>query len=387
MAKGFSSIADPNNLEEGFVNLADGEYVVRGVESIFSTDKNGYPVFVEQQGNQVGRIRFRLVNGESGPAYSGTKAELAALALAFGVDNRTLKGKEGSSFLAEFQKLTADTPKSLKVTCKNGWVNRTSALPPENLYTIGFVGAHRPDYSEGLEWLEGEYGANLMFDFEIQGDALGNPSLYSGYQFGVYVTNPFSAPQDGKPAFRLTDKQATPVAGARMLHFMKIFCPEMIEDYEWESDPLESAFGVNEAASPQYPIIHRAIKNRKTAVVKLGHRNTKSGTTVINLDLLDMITPDLTIDEPEPQPATLIELVEFIENKWGKDIFEQSGDDNEVSFTEKGKEWASNFLAAPWKTSGLPAKNRKLTALTADQLGKLLTEMRSLYGDTQDQPW
>ena len=48
--KGFGALGDFNNVESGYETVDDGDYTVAGVESVFSTDKNGYPVFVDQNG-------------------------------------------------------------------------------------------------------------------------------------------------------------------------------------------------------------------------------------------------------------------------------------------------------------------------------------------------
>lgn len=386
--KGFGVLGDFNNVESGYETIDDGDYTVVGVESVFSTDKNGYPVFVDQNGRDVARIRFLLEDGSTGPAFSGTKPELVLLAGLFGVDVRQLRGKEGTSFLSTFQTITAEAPNKLNVTSKDGWVN-LDLLPPENLYTVRFVGAHRPDRGDGLLWQPGEYGETLIFDFEIAGDVLGRPSLYDEYRFGVFVRNPFAEPKNGQPRFKLTDKGATPVDTARMMKFVQMFCPNMLDEYEWESDPLESVYGTDETANPQIPIIHAARKQKKTAIVKLNHKTTKAGRKVINMDLQDLTTaePDAVDYTDTPtQPAELLDLITYIETRWpDEEIFDQSSDDDGVIFTEAGKQWASEYLTAPWKTAGLPARNRKLASLTNEQVGTLLRELKSLYGEI-DQP-
>lgn len=392
--KGFGALGDYENIEIGYETVEDGEYTVVGVESVFSTDKSGYPVFVEQNGRDVARIRFLLEDGSSGPAYSGTKPELVLLAGLLGVDVRQLRGKEGTSFLSAFQALTSEAPNKIHVTSKDGWVN-LDLLPPENLYTVRFVGAHRPDRGDGLLWQAGEYGENLVFDFEIAGDVLGRPSLYDEYQFGIFVTNPFAEPEGGQPRFKLTDKGKTPAATARMMKFIQMFCPNMLDEYEWESDPLESVFGTDETVNPQIPIIHMARKQKRTAIANLKHKTTKSGRKVINMDLLDLTTAEQEIDytDTPTQPAELLDLITYIESRWpDEEVFDQSTGDDEVIFTENGKKWASEYLTAPWKAASLPARNRKLSSLTEEQVGTLLREMKALYGEANqpensESPW
>lgn len=412
MAKGNIIVTGDPNIKAGEYEVcADGEHQVNGFTYMIPKDKTE-PMYVEQQGKLVVRIKLSKVDGTEGPAYSATPAQLFALVSAFGATLPKISAENRMttrSLIALKQALdNVPVKKVLTVSSKNGWVNRIDeATPPKDLYTVRFVEAHRSDYEPGsLEWYstttkKGGTMTYLMAEFEIVGDKFGKPSVWDGYQFGVMMYKPFITeptvigdetltPTD-VPMWTKTPKGAIPTNVLRWQGFIQHFTVNL-EDHDWQTDAQLSEYGVNEVVSPQYIIFGNAFKNRKTRSVLAVLSTRESGQ--LSMDLNDLI-PNEDSTEEEPQASELYALIEMIEKLAGKDAFVQSTD-NAVVFSDTGRAWAKKTFGeknGPWERAGMKLEDhRPLHKLTSDECKRLLEELVGQFETTtpeevSKEPW
>lgn len=420
MSKGFRHLGDPN-IEVGvFKPVEDREYVVNGIEAFISKDDSG-PFFKEINGEMKVLLRLRCVDGEEGPAMSCSPVEFVALVNAFGGNftdpdgkvkfTLTTTNRMSPKALMIGMKSANAAAKHLTVESKRGWVNIMSQLtPPEGKYTVKFVNAHRPDRDPNnlrFQRVANSSGSfeSLIFEFEIVGDGLGNPTIWEGYRIAEFMNNPFveqyetesgktiTAQDEGCPLWRRDERTGgIPTVVKLWMEFIHYFVPSVLR-HEWCVDPTDSPFGVSEVLEPQYVIVHEAKRAANLVKVWYGQkkRSTRKGIDLRNLPMMNDAAPEE--QEEVLQPNALLTLVEYIEQRWPDVvIFAQSTpDDPAVVFTEAGKIWAKEYLGGdngPWVRAGLNLADRRLHTLNEAQLEALLAELEDQYGAIADAtPW
>lgn len=407
MPKGIVHLGDVNIAGGDFEKAADGKHKVIGF-NYRSVDDKGDPIFKDQLGRMVVQLEFISGDDEKAPMYSATVTQLFALVKAFGAQLPKIeyKNRMTSKTLLSLEALANQAAHPLTVESSNGWVKRIDeAVPPDGIYTVKFVRAHRYDFNpESLEWSEsvlknGAIRQTLMFDFEIVGDMLGKPSIWNGASISIFMNKAhISVSPEGTPCEVLTFP-STQTGGwskdvRRWWSFLLHFAPSVL-DHDWQRDPLKSTYRVDEVDKPQYVIVKRALEDNKSVVV---HCKINNGRYEFDLDG-DVIVQEeaIVLDEDSAQSNSLYELITYIEKKWSDiKIFAQSDPlKNEVVLTEEGKIWAKTYLGAADEENSpfyrvlavFPETPRQLASMTEDQVRLLLNEMKSQYGEVNAQDW
>jgi hypothetical protein len=393
MAKGIHIVEQPE-----FKSIDDGSYIVNGIEEFISKKEDGTPIFKESfDGKMKVQLKLRTTTGTEGPAVGLTAPEFVALVHAFGgttflpsKDDRML-----SATLLEGKDVANAAATKLSVQSRKGWCN----YPPINLleggYTVEFVDAHRPDFTDGYEFLEkeGQYGPyeSIVLDFKVVGDAAGNNTVWDGYDISIWMSNVFLDAQESEEGIDQATDLGFPLImggknGERWVNFGKYFVPGVWQDYDWQTEPSNSEYGICEVLKPQYVLINKA-KECKSQVKVYYEKKEKSNAWWF--DLADLPKSNLSVPQTT-RTATIEEFVIFVKSRaWVNDadepilvdkIFES---ESPLTFTDSGKDyWATKYLggdAGPWVQAGLSLDDRRFETLTPTQLGKLMTEMEARY--------
>lgn len=397
MAKGLIHTGEPVVGERGsFEKLPDNMYPVKGITKFISKDAEGDPIFSTQYGELKVSFELGVVGQELGLACSLRPADFYATALAFGADLKhvTPKNRLQSATIKQTADLINAAGKTLNAASKGGWVRYFVGIQiPEGLYTLRYETIRQKDRrSTSLDFEDGEYGPSLTFDFEVVGDGAGRPSVWDGAVISLHLNDPFidsyqkgdetiTALDEGAPLFEseLSKdglRHATKNA-LRWQRFIDYFAPG-VKDHDWQTDAGRSKYGVNELVKPQYVIKGYADEARKEAIALFQMRKNKRA-----IDLLELpsFNPEHAIEE-EDHPASLDDLIRFIVEDAGKEIFEDvTPEDGVFKFTPEGKLWAEANLEPAWKRASL-GKKKALHLMTNDEAAKLLAELKPEKGET-----
>lgn len=378
--------------------VPDSRWAVNGIEEIFSRDDGGNPVF-RPVGNMVKLFaRLRTVSGETGPAMSLTAAEYVALVHAFGGTQYapTPANHTFPAVLLEGQKYANTGGKTLYVESKGGWVDARKVRelrPPEGLYTVKYTGHYSPDDPTGYAFSAGKFDDNrgyLILKFEIVGDSNGKPTVWNGFGISLFLNNVFVDALDENGVVYNAHELGHPVGlpkpdRTRWDAFGKYFADDAWEMHDWQVDPVKSEYGVCEVEMPQVVLLKRAEK-AQTPVKVWWEKKQKNDNYWFDLAEIKKYNGD-----PETvRSATQQEVADYILGKnWVKDDetpFDSSmllESVDPITFTEEGREWAKVYLAGPlgfWAQAGLDPNNKQFSALTPEQLGKLLAAMEKRFG-------
>lgn len=398
MAKGFKHTGDPEKTSGTFDKLSDGNYHVTGIDRWISTDDSGNPIFSTSYGGDLKvAFEFKVTGEDKGLACSLRPAEFYAYALACGVELKGVNAKNrmSSKTLDTVKDLINTAGKDLVVKSKAGWVNYvTDATPPEGIYKVKFVRAHRKDFlPDNYEWSAGDYGFYLCFDFEIVGDGTGRPCLWDGYYITLYMNRPFvdsyinvdetviTSMDEGRPLWERNEKSGGPTLNVKKWNsFIEYFAPELF-DHDWTVDPIKSEWGVNELVTPQTVIIKAALKAGKK--VNVFYKQIKKN-KIFDLTDLAALNPE-TLDEEVPVESVkpLNALVDYLSTKFGAELFDTTDPEAVGVFSDKGKEWAKEFLQPRWVEAGLE-KKVPLATLTGEQQTALLNAFKKLDEPTPE---
>lgn len=379
-----------------FTTFEDGVYKVNGIAKFFTVDTTvdpPLPVFVPNfDGNMVARANLRLAEAKDGsvegPPWSGTRAEICAYVTAVGGDVSSLPVGETTAFLLAAQKAANDAAEIQLAHVKGGkgWARYVEgATPPEETFLWGLLGGRGLDrknltfQTKTEEWRGKKIEKDvIMLQVAIAGKANGQPSPYSSYKIEIELRQPFDGYRykaDGKPI-----PQAIKGANGGLLpsvknffNWLDIFWPEHW-NWEWQEDPEQSPYGINELDNPIVVFIGEAVKAKKTAHAKLSMAD--SGRPYLKLD--DFSKSGLDGDAPTAtkasDPIELFKLVQAIEKSSGTLAFKATptnSDTINVEFSEEGKKWAKEILVQLWSHLKLPLSasgKRQLRDLSIEQM-------------------
>jgi len=401
MAKGIQHSGDPE-IVETFERAADGRHTVTGIERWATTDQNGDPIFVEQNGRLIIRMEFRTSDGSPGPAYSCSPAELFALVRAFGASLPKVKpeNRMTTRTLALVQQQINDSGNTITVESSGGWVNDIpGAWPDKGIYNLRFADAYRPDRkANDLAWYDTRFGQTLIFEFQIAGDGTGKPTIWDGYPIQWWAKNVFVTEiEDSKgnivpvevPTFARTERGGVPRAALQMQAFIEHFAPSLY-DHEWQREALNSEFGVDEVLQPQYVIADAAKRDQKLVPIFLSTKTSRKGNVSFGFDLLeDMmeVSRDVNDDLEETDLTALANYIEAITPDF--EVF-TTIDAHNLEFSDKGREWMREYVGGengPWHRAGLPLENKPaLTELTDEQVAAFLKELQAQFGEPSESP-
>lgn len=394
--------------ESSFETFPAGEYRVNGIEAYISTDgdnETGMPIFVPSSvgDGMIARLRFRLENGESGPPWSATRAQLAALVYAFGGDPDSLPQQESTEFLLKVQKLINERKSSVAVAVNDkGWTKFVEgAQPPTGEYLFRYAGGRSKNGKIPLEFVSekrsngrgGHFTSETVYtSFELVSNSDGSPSPFAGFMLTTEANNGFEGiSEDGRPVNKVdgrdkdkpAEEQRQSTDFTRWLRFIECFCPEMLGDtFTWMNDPTQSKYGVSEALQPVVVIDALAKKNGRLALgsldyndrgyVKFDFFNLKPVDGNVEIEAVDV---NEGADDPE-EYFFLWRTIDELGKAAGLTVLENPpGDTIEFLPTEEGKEWLGAVVKPVWmELPGMP-ETTAFTALSPEQAERLAYEL------------
>lgn len=379
--------------ESDFEPLPDQDYEVDGIDHFFSLDEREYPVFVPQGDQMICRYNLRLADrSKVGPAMSANHNQLVMLVRALGGDVSKLPEGDTTAFLIACQDEANNGAKKqiAKVKGGKGWAKYVTGTNPEadKFYTIQFAKATSVDGSEPVTFQDvtssskkgGSYTQSVAyFWFRIAGDMYGKPTVFDGYQFRVYVQNPFEG-EVYQSTVNRWDK------------FVQLFAPDM-DSWNWTEDPEQSPYGVNELENPLVVFVGEALKANRLAVAMF--KLNEAGFPKMDMadwaqsDATSVIDVDKKQAEAAKQPWQLAELVELLDEvvmeAVGVKAFEPTPKNSDVinlTWTDQGLKWAKENLAKLWDEAKLPLVNgkRPIGNLTGGEAALLDNVVRKAFG-------
>lgn len=403
MPRGFKHTGNPSVEMGVYETIEDGVYAVNGIEEFVPAylDEKGNPFFKENNGEMKVICKLRTPDGSEGPAFSATVPDFYAMIRAFGAEpDAKYSNRMSPGALIRAKDAANRAGRRVQVEVRNGYVRFLpySATLPEGKYTVRFIDAHRRDWEQGnyrFDTVKGKNGSfeSLMFDFIVVGDAAGQPTIWNGFKITEFFNNPFTAELDdghggviraedeGIPLFQRDEKTGgEPFSVRNWETFIRYFAPD-VEDHDWQTDPLESNYGINEVLEPQFVIINAA-KDAKLAVKVFYTKKKNSDRMGISMRDIELLN-DAVLVRDEPSSA-LEKLVDYIAVKWPEIQVFEDPESTELVFTTDGREWAKEYLGGengPWVRSGLDLSNRAgLHTLSDGHLEKLLDAFIESYG-------
>lgn len=375
---GFSFLGDENlDPMDEFEKCPRGTYKINGITKWISSDENDNPVweYDELRQDLVVKCELRRVDGETGPAWSGTPLDMSLLVRAFGGDIHALpKKKNTTEFLVKAEALIDKSNGTVTAEVGDkGWVSYIhEATPPEGYYQVKLVYAQSLDGSVPLTFQKGQFGDHeqLKLWFEIVGNMLGNETPYDGYRFIYYLKQGFDGTHEGKPNLLMTQKGAKSYSARRVEKLADIFAPEVLEaDYGWKNPE-----------NPIDEILNVAIEAERVAI---GHytynspRPPRKPRLVLDFDSLAPVDEVPETQEPETDesdvPPNLFALVEWIHGGEPKAFVSyppQTVED--IQLTDAGKKWANKHMAKLMIDAQLEPKAKPLAEFTEEECAALM---------------
>jgi hypothetical protein len=399
----FGVVGDPSVQESNYKSWDAGDYMMVGIHSFITIDKDrNQPIFKMQGDQLVARFKILILQKDletqntlevEGPAMSATVPQMCMLVRAFGGDPSKLPTEATSMFLNMVQDELHKYGKERKAHLKEagGWVSWVEGLnpPTKDIFTWLCVGFYTKGNDTPVRFKEnsgtgpnGSYTEDIAFaKFRIVSDGWGNPSLYDGYETSIKIYNPFSGEADdkGRPATALGLKGGIPMHVKRFMHLISVCCSADFNTHQWTADLEKSKYGINEIANP-LPVVDADIKAAKRLVCAAlsENRNGRIQLAIDDLSVYKGKEIDLAKDAAEAakQPSELELFVRKAEKIAGFPIFKTTPPNSNsitLEFTPEGVEWAKKTLAPVWDKLGLPTENgrRTLGKLTPEQLKQL----------------
>lgn len=402
MSKGFFDNSDPNIKPGDFPKCDPGTYAVNGIEFI---KKDGdFPVYApDNYKGLVARLRFTRVDGGVAPVWSPTPVELVLLVKAFGGDVKKLpKDRTNTQFLVavEDQIKASNGTTNVKVK-EGGWVNWVEkCTPPEGLYKFRIKEIRSLDGTTPVRFQADTYGEQVRIIFLVDGNSNGKPTPYDGFEVPSYFPNPFDGSVAGRPKYKLTQTGGKPTAVVKLERLVGAYCPELF-DYDWNSDPLNSDYGINEADNPIAVIADRVVKNGKSVLCQ--YRPTRTGNMTIDLNTLvveeDYENAEEDLEGPDEvyvkgssilnDHFNLCEFAQYIYVNCPEAFVKVPVSEvSELVLSDAGKAWANknDNLANLWLEAGIELKPMPISQITEEVASKLMEVIR--VGKKEfDLPW
>jgi len=385
MAKGVQNLGDPDISPDEFPRAEQGKHTVYGVDRWISKDDKDFPVFKESNGQL--KVLFALLSRgkDIGPAMALSSAELFVFADAFGISLDIPKNERTTTeTLIKVKDAINQSGKELVVECgEKGFANLPDNLkPPTGLYAVKFVAMERPDREpDNLNFQATEYGLNLFMKWQIVGDVKG-PCKYDGWEIYWRATNQFIDQYkiDDKIVnaevltFDRTTVGGVPKDATRWYNFIEHFAPGVL-DHEWQRDPMQSQFAVDEVKYPQYVINHCAKTYNKPVMVWC--KPNKEGRFIF--DLFDGIS-----SSAQSADSLLERVINYLKAVADIDpLFDIVQLPDVLKASQDGVEWMRQYIGGengPWARAELPEHN-SILKLTDEELERFLEELKKTFGE------
>lgn len=323
--------AEEYDIASGYETCPDDSYKTTGF--VFATKDDEEPEFRVMNNEPKVMVRFVVSkHADNPPVAALTAPEFVALVRSFGADSFAPQVPQSTNALYEGKKAVDSLakPNTLTIITKNGYVNANKnpiLCPSRGIYTVRFKGAQRKDRENSLffQVIPSQRDGwkpqrQLIFTFEIVGDGNGNPCPFNGFEITQWMDSPFikeitladgsilTAADHGGPL--MWPGKKAPKSQIVWSAFIKHFT-DLPTDYEWQSDPALSVYGVNECEEPQFVFVSNASKVKKLVRVSYHQPEGRSYMTFsLNNDILDALNADIPSAMPTgPKAADVIDYI------------------------------------------------------------------------------
>ena len=343
--------------EQEFDTFDDGEYMVKGFEW-FSVNDSERPILVAQKdGRMVGRLNFKLEEGEDGPPYSLEMGDMALLVLAFGGDIDKLPeqpplDKPGmiSAYMEAVQSL-CDTGKASKAYVEKGWVNWVEGMQVVGFNYFILEDMWPKDDNDDPTFKEGEWGPYFSLRFRVTAGEGGGVTKFKGASFSEIRSYSVVVNEDGdvpEADWERTKVTGQPTKSAVILsRLMEHTAPAMFEDGFVPSNP--------------YNLLPDWLREAKKVNRELkGYRAKEEKGNKIKLQwaTVEPVQPIATVVEPVMEPhAPEMVLVDAKAREYLKELLTMLAGGpafvaDSLDLTPLGKETAKEYLG-PLKKAGV----------------------------------
>jgi hypothetical protein len=341
------------------------------------------------------------VDGGIAPVGSFTPVEMTLLVKAFGGDIKKLpKERTNTAFLVAVEDQIRASKGEVTVKVKEGgWVQSVDKMnPPEGFYKFYIKEVRSLDGSEPVRFQPTEFGESVRIVFVIDGNVNGKATSYDGYELSTYFHNPFDGVADGNPKVKVTQAGGKPMDVVRLEKLVAAYSPEIFE-YEWDTNPISSQYGINEAENPIAVIADHVKKNRKSVACQ--YRQNKKGNMAIDLTTLvieeseeveeetnetedagDIYVVDSPIQKDHPM---LCEFANYIHFKCpGSFVKAPVSETTELALSEDGKKWANEHFPEIWMKAELEPKPTPIASIDEEMASKIMAMIWS--GESKKEP-
>ena len=375
---GFQDVgSDSTELESMFESYAPGQYNVTGIGRWIAVDDKGLPVFMVSQLSEELEARFTLkVEGtDDGPPMSGTARDLVSILMAMGVplhELAKLKIENTSEFLQKVERLfSKTTKKAVAYVGKRGWISSVNGTElPTGQYVMKVARYYEKDGELTLIQRYKKYDNENYFMhvvFEVVADQFGKPSMFNGFQQGVWVEDPFTGTYgtaDDGSIYPITKTRTVRTKSgeekeftARAVTYFSGMASALVEEFDpsvWETKP----------DIPAQTILEAALEAGKYVLVSIAPN--KVGVNTIRIDSIIPYDGDVEESGDEVNASkALYDLTVYIDKLAGFKVF-----DKDFSVTEKGAQWCRGNIIDLWNELNLP-ESRKFIDLTDEQVAEL----------------
>jgi len=338
----------------------DGEYTVQGFDWISVNDSERPILVAQKDGRMVGRLRFKLDDGEEGPVYSLEMRSMPVLVLAFEGDVDKLPEQPSlnqpgkiSAYMDIVQSLCI-TGKTTVVHVKDEWVRWIEGMDIVGKYQFVLEDMWPKDDNDEPVTREGKFTPFITVYFRVTAGEGGSPTKYKDAYFSE-IYNYAVVVNEGADGVPEIDWKRTPVEkgftsdARRLSKLMQYTAPSMFEEGYVVSNPYNLL-----------PEWLREVKSGELVEMK-GERapGPKGGRVKLDGLNIELVLPTV-ITEPEvqpPAPETVLEdakardvLVTLLTvlNEGAESAFIT----NTLDVTSSGRETAKKYLG-PLRAKGV----------------------------------
>jgi len=342
----------------------DGEYTVQGFDWISVNDSERPILVAQKDGRMVGRMKFKLEDGDEGPPYSLELRAMSVLVLAFGGDVDKLPERPSydqpgkiSAYMDAVQSLCI-TGNTTVVHVKEGWVRWVEGADIVGKYQFVLEDIWPKDDNDEPVLGDGKFGPFANIYFRITAGEGGSPTKYKDAYFNE-IYNYAVTVNEGADGVPEIDWKRTPIEkgytsdARRLSKLMQYTAPSMFEEGYVVSNPYNLL-----------PEWLREVQSGKLVEMKgergVGPKGGRVKLDGLNIELvLPTVLPE-SVPEPEvqpPAPETVLEdakardaLVTLLTVL--TEATESAFIANTLDVTSSGRETAKKYLG-PLKAKGV----------------------------------
>jgi len=357
----------------------DGQYTVQGFEWTSVNDSDRPILVAQKDGRMVGRMNFKLEDGDEGPPYSLELRAMPPLVLAFGGDVEELPERPSydqpgkiSAYMDAIQSLCINGNTTV-AHVKEGWVRWLEGAEIVGPYQFVLEDIWPKDEDDEPALADGEFGRFATVYFRITAGEGGSATKYKDAYFSE-IYNYAVVVNEGTDGIPEIDWKRTPIQkgytsdARRLSKLMRYTAPSMFEDGYVVANP--------------YNLLPEWLREAKRGeLVELkGRRGVGPKGGRVKLDGLNIETVLLTVIPESVQEVKPPEPELVLVDAKARDALRtlltilNEGDEsafitNTFNVTPSGKETAIKYLG-PLKKAGI-LSHGVIKDLTFDEVQKI----------------